>query len=45
MVDYKCFNCGKKIKEKELKKRFECPNCGKKIFFKTRDKIKKVKAV
>jgi len=45
MVTYKCFNCGKKIKKKDLDKRFVCPNCGGKIFFKSRTKVKKIKAV
>jgi len=45
MATYKCFKCGKKIKSKELEKRFVCPHCGYKIFFKPRTKLKKVKAV
>lgn len=42
MVEYKCFNCGKKIEHKDLQKRFVCPECGSKIFFKPRDKTKRV---
>jgi DNA-directed RNA polymerase subunit RPC12/RpoP len=44
MVVYKCFKCGRKIKSEELSKRFVCPNCGSKIFFKSRVKVKKIKA-
>jgi DNA-directed RNA polymerase subunit RPC12/RpoP len=44
MVDYKCFNCGKKITHTALEKRFVCPKCGKKIFYKPRTKIKIIKA-
>jgi DNA-directed RNA polymerase subunit RPC12/RpoP len=43
MAEYKCFKCGKKLKDKELDKRFVCPACGSKIFFKPRTKVKKVK--
>ena len=43
MVEYKCFKCGEKIEEKDLKKRFVCPNCGSKIFYKQRTKVKTVK--
>jgi len=45
MTTYKCFKCGKKIKNSELEKRFVCVNCGTKIFYKPREKVKKVKAV
>jgi len=45
MATYKCFKCGKKIKSKELDKRFVCPYCGSKIFFKPRNKVKIVKAI
>jgi len=45
MVNYKCFKCGKKIKSKALDKRFICPHCGSKIFYKSRTKVKKVKAI
>lgn len=44
MTEYKCFTCGKKIKDTDLKKRFVCPSCGKRIFFKPRTKAKVVKA-
>lgn len=44
MTTYKCFKCGKKIKNEELEKRFLCPYCGSKIFYKTRDKAKRLKA-
>ncbi|MEK6945870.1 MAG: DNA-directed RNA polymerase subunit P [Nanoarchaeota archaeon] len=42
MVQYKCFKCGKKISDSDLKKRFVCPHCGSKIFFKPRTKVKKI---
>ncbi len=45
MPTYKCFKCGKKIKDTDLKKRFVCPSCGGKIFFKPREKAKKIKAI
>jgi len=45
MANYKCFKCGKKIKNKELEKRFVCTNCGSRIFYKPREKVKVVKAV
>jgi len=45
MAIYKCFKCGKKIKSKDLDKRFVCPGCGSKIFYKPRTKVKTVKAV
>lgn len=41
---YKCFNCGKKIKEDYLKKKVRCPYCGSKILFKPRTISTKVKA-
>jgi len=45
MANYKCFKCGKKIKNKELEKRFVCVNCGSRIFYKPREKVKVVKAI
>jgi len=45
MAIYKCFQCSKKIKSKDLEKRFVCPNCGSRIFFKPRTKMKTVRAV
>lgn len=45
MAIYKCFKCGKKIKSKDLDKRFLCTNCGGKIFYKPRKDTKKVKAI
>ena len=44
MEEYKCFKCGEKIENKDLKKRFVCPKCGSKIFYKPRTKVKVVKA-
>ncbi|MFW5847113.1 MAG: DNA-directed RNA polymerase subunit P [Nanoarchaeota archaeon] len=43
MASYKCYKCGKKITDAELKKRFACPNCMSKIFVKPRTKSKKIK--
>ncbi len=45
MPTYKCFKCEKKIKDKDLEKRFLCPKCGSKIFYKSRSRVKKVKAI
>lgn len=45
MPVYKCFKCGKKIKDTDLSKRFVCPYCGNKIFYKPRTKVKRIKAV
>jgi len=44
MVAYKCFNCGKKIKQSYLKKKVRCPYCGSKILFKPRVESATVKA-
>jgi DNA-directed RNA polymerase subunit RPC12/RpoP len=44
MAIYKCFYCRKRIKSKELQKRFVCPSCGSRIFYKPRAKIKTIKA-
>ncbi|MCL5730410.1 MAG: DNA-directed RNA polymerase subunit P [Candidatus Pacearchaeota archaeon] len=45
MSTYKCFKCGKAIKDSELEKRFVCPKCGSKIFYKPRTFVKKIKAI
>jgi DNA-directed RNA polymerase subunit RPC12/RpoP len=45
MTTYKCFKCGNKVKNEDLKKRFVCPECGKNIFYKEKTKAKKVKAI
>ncbi len=44
MTSYKCFQCGKKIKEEYVKKKIRCPYCGSKLIFKPRTKAKDVKA-
>jgi DNA-directed RNA polymerase subunit RPC12/RpoP len=44
MTEYKCFECGKKIEDADLKKRFVCPHCGSKIFYKPRTKVRRLKA-
>jgi len=45
MINYKCINCGKKIKEEYIKKKIRCPHCGSKIIYKTRTMTTKVKAI
>jgi len=45
MVQYKCFQCGKIIKEDYLKKKIRCPYCGSKILFKPRIISSTVKAI
>ncbi|MCD4759515.1 DNA-directed RNA polymerase subunit P [archaeon] len=45
MVKYKCFNCGKEIDDKTVKRRVRCIYCGSKILFKPRMVKTKVKAV
>ncbi len=44
MVEYKCFNCNKKVSEDFLRKRIRCPYCGSKIIFKQRTATTKLKA-
>lgn len=44
MTLYKCFTCGKEIKEDYLKKKIRCPYCGSKILYKPRTVSSKVKA-
>jgi len=44
MVEYKCFNCNKKVVQDYLRKKIRCPYCGSKILFKTRSVETKVKA-
>ena len=45
MVLYKCFKCGKEVKDTYVKRRVRCPHCGSKIVFKPRAVITKVRAV
>lgn len=45
MVEYKCFQCNKKISKDLLRKKIRCPYCGSKILFKPRVSITKVKAI
>ena len=45
MVEYKCFECNKKISPDYLRKKVRSPYCGSKILFKPRAGITKVKAV
>ena len=44
MVEYKCFDCGKKVSMDYLRKRVRCPYCGSKMLFKPRQTPTKVKA-
>jgi DNA-directed RNA polymerase subunit RPC12/RpoP len=44
MVEYKCFNCGKKVSPDYLRKKVRCPYCGSKVLYKTRKTLTKVKA-
>ncbi len=44
MVSYKCFQCGKQVKQDYIKKKIRCPYCGYKILFKERTVTAKVKA-
>lgn len=44
MVEYKCFDCNKKVATDYLKKKVRCPYCGSKILFKPRLISTKIKA-
>jgi len=44
MVEYKCFDCNKRVSKDYIRKRVRCPYCGGKILFKPRTVITKVKA-
>lgn len=44
MTNYKCFLCGKKIKQEYIKKKVRCPYCGSKILYKSRTVTSEVKA-
>lgn len=44
MVEYKCFDCGKKVSTDYLRKRVRCPYCGSKMLYKTRTTSTNVKA-
>ncbi len=41
---YRCFFCGKEIKDESIKKKVRCIYCGSKILFKDRSVTTKVKA-
>jgi DNA-directed RNA polymerase subunit RPC12/RpoP len=45
MVEYKCFDCEKKVGIEYLKKKVRCPYCGSKMLYKQRSVSTKVKAV
>jgi len=44
MVEYKCFECNKKVSEEYHRKKIRCPYCGSKMLFKPRSSLTKVKA-
>ncbi len=44
MVEYKCFECNKKVSTDYLRKKVRCPYCGSKILFKPRKTITQIKA-
>jgi DNA-directed RNA polymerase subunit RPC12/RpoP len=44
MVNYKCFECNKKVSMEFLRKKIRCPYCGSKMLFKPRSVATKVKA-
>mgnify|MGYP001578923856 FL=1 len=44
MVEYKCFQCNKKVTQDYLRKKVRCPYCGSKMLFKPRAVTTKVKA-
>ena len=43
-MEYKCFQCDKKVSDDYLRKKIRCPYCGSKILFKARTVATKVKA-
>ncbi|MBS3164186.1 DNA-directed RNA polymerase subunit P [Candidatus Woesearchaeota archaeon] len=44
MVDYKCFSCGQRLSDEELRRKLRCPYCGDKLFYKPRQVPTKVVA-
>ncbi|MDP7179976.1 MAG: DNA-directed RNA polymerase subunit P [Candidatus Woesearchaeota archaeon] len=44
MVEYKCFECNKKVSQDYLRKKIRCPYCGSKMLFKPRTQVTKIKA-
>ena len=44
MVEYKCFDCNKKVSTDYVRKKVRCPYCGSKILYKPRRRSSKVKA-
>ncbi|HLC64562.1 MAG TPA: DNA-directed RNA polymerase subunit P [Candidatus Nanoarchaeia archaeon] len=43
-MEYKCFECNKKVSQDYVKKRVRCPYCGSKMLFKPRAIMAKIKA-
>ncbi len=44
MVEYRCFECNKRVSVEYLRKKVRCPYCGGKILYKPRKTITKIKA-
>ncbi|MBS3132626.1 DNA-directed RNA polymerase subunit P [Candidatus Woesearchaeota archaeon] len=44
MVEYKCFDCNKKVGIEYIRKKVRCPYCGSKVLYKSRKTSTKVKA-
>jgi len=44
MVEYRCFECNKRVSVEYLKKKVRCPYCGNKTLYKPRKTITKIKA-
>ncbi|MBS3117332.1 DNA-directed RNA polymerase subunit P [Candidatus Woesearchaeota archaeon] len=45
MKDYKCFDCGKEVKQEYIRKKIRCPHCGGKILYKPQSLPTIIKAV
>ncbi len=45
MAEYKCFECGKEVKQDYVKKKIRCPYCGYKVLYKARSIATKVRAI
>jgi DNA-directed RNA polymerase subunit P len=44
MVEYRCFECSKKVSQDYLRKKVRCPYCGSKILYKPRKVSANIKA-
>jgi len=45
MATYKCFECGKAVKQDYVKKKSRCPYCGYKVLYKPRIVSTKIRAI